>query len=90
MYTKKTKLFHTAAIKQSNYVVLPDTSEYSKLLFLGFNHTVSKNKDTPPAQCTGDLETNTAERYNVAYNSLKGSKNISVIYQQTIKKIHSL
>lgn len=84
MYTKKTKLFHTAVIEQSNDVVLPDTSEYSKLLFLGFNHTVPKKKDTQPAQYTGEMETNTAERYNAAYKSLNGSQNVSLIYQQAI------
>lgn len=90
MYTKKTKLFHAAATEQSNDVVLPDILEYSKLLVLSFNHTVPKNKDTQTAQCTGELETNTAERYNVAYKSLNKSKNVSLIYQQAIKKIHSL
>lgn len=52
-------------------------------MFLGRNHTVPKNKDTQPAQCTGELETNTAERYNVAYKNPKASKNVSLIYQSS-------
>lgn len=87
-YTKKTEVFHTAATEQSNDVVLPDISEYSKLLFLGFNHAVPKNKDTQPTPCTGELETNTAERYNVAYKSLKGSKNASRSIKQLKRLIH--